>query len=455
MVCLCMFLYWLSDEWANCGDYLMKTYSIKIIADYIQATKNEIAIDKSVYDLAGVTPESLGYIPRPAKVVSKFIKQRIFLKIAMNMLRGVWCIGGAPLFFFYEMVTFYKYSRRLPDHMKMNDSGQSGEYALGFSSRAGDILTSQVLGFEPKYWIIFPWANFKNNERKSAVIDVFCLLKGKDLFRAFVLSVIATHRIACREDIKQWALQSYTAFRWFAVRLALDKLSIDKLIIAEHYDRWAVLADSVVSQRRKSIKGSSTSGAKLVLVQHGSLSGLSSRECVSKFVLPFELSYKLKSVTDVFLYDTTSQGVFDREILSASCVRKGVLFKQFSPAIKLTEFPSENSVRLLFVGHPICERLHTHLLLNLVQNYDVTFYYKPHPTAGVADSVRRQTWQIIEGAQTFPEVGFLIAYPSTLVVEYAALGISAILHPLDLSPEFSSGLLESIKSKLDALDCKK
>lgn len=433
----------------------MKKQSIKIIADYIQATKNEISIDKSIYDLAGVIPERLGYVPRPAKIISKSVKQPILFKMAMNVLRSVWCCGGASLFFFYEMVKFYNYSRCLSDQMKMKGDCQLGEYALGFSSRAGEVLTSQVLAFEPKLWITLPWVPFNKVFEKAEVFDVFSLLNKKEFFKAFILAVTATRRITCREEIKKWSLQSYTAFRWFAVRIALDKLSIDKLIVAEHYDRWAVLADSVVSRRRRALGVQSAHETKLVLVQHGSLAGLSSVERMSESVLPFELSYKLKSVTNLFVYDKVSQAVFEREVLASSCVKKGVSVRHFSPTIKLTPLPAANSVRVLFVGHPICERLHEHLLLNLAHSYDVSFYYKPHPTASAADSVMCEVWEIIEGGQTFPEVDFLIAYPSTLVVEYAALGISAILHPLDLSPEFSSGLLEAIKSKLDRMGCNK
>lgn len=431
----------------------MNKKSLKIVADYIRATQNEISIDESVYELAGVTPQSLGFVPRPAKVISRFVKQPVLFKTLMMVLRCVWCLGGAALFFFYEMLVFYKYSRRLSG--LISERCQSGDYAVAFSSRASDVLTSQVLAFEPRCWITFPWVAIKSSMEKTKKIDVFSLVDGKDLLNAFVCAVTASRKIACRQDIRQWALQSYTAFRWFAVRIAFEKLDVNKIIIAEHYDRWAVLADSVISRRKKSLGPENALVPKLVLVQHGSLSGLSAVEQLSNFILPFELRYKLKSVTALFVYNEVSQKIFEREILSSSCVRQGVAFTHFSPAINLTTFPSTSAVQVLFVGHPICEGLHIQLLNSLVQTYDVAFYYKPHPTAGTADSVRRLAWRIIEGRETFPEVDFLIAYPSTLVIEYAASGISAILHPLDLSPAFSSGLLESIKSKLDALGCKK
>jgi hypothetical protein len=271
----------------------MNKKSLKFVADYIRATQNEISIDESVYQLAGVTPESLGFVPRPAKVISRFVKQPVLFKTLMMVLKRVWCMGGASLFFFYEMLVFYRYSRRLSG--LISERCQSGEYAVAFSSRASDVLTSQVLAFEPRCWITFPWVAIKSMETTKK-IDVFSLVDGKDLLNAFVCAVTASRKIACRKDIRQWALQSYTAFRWFAVRIAFDRVDINKIIIAEHYDRWAVLADSVVSRRKRSLGLENALVPQLVLVQHGSLSGLTHVEQLSNSILPFELRYKLKSV---------------------------------------------------------------------------------------------------------------------------------------------------------------
>lgn len=429
----------------------MKRELLVIVADYIRATENEISIDESVYELADMAPERLGYIPRPAKVLNRFIKRPILFKLSLTVLSGLWRTGGASLFFFYEMMIFYKYSRRIT--ATLESESHSLEYALAFSARAADILTSKVLSSEPKCWITFPWVH-TDSERKVESIDVFSLLKGKDIFAAFVLAVIASRKIARSEKSRRWTLQSYTAFRWFAVRIALGKLTAHKLIMAEHYDRWAMLADSVVSPRGKDSGSQCGSGVELVMVQHGSLSGLSSLEHQTRPSLPFKLKHKLNNVSHAFVYDEVAQVIFESDILSFNCIKAGVSFTYFSPAIKLTTYPAENPVRVLFVGHPICEGLHTHLIRDLVQSYNVSFYYKPHPTAGGAESLKQEAWQIIEGRESFPAVDFLIAYPSTLVIEYAASGISAILHPLDLHPEGSSGLLESIKSKLDTMGCK-
>lgn len=426
---------------------------LRLVVDYIWATENEIAIDKSVYALSGVSPKELNYAPRPAKVLNRFFRSKVLFKLSLGLFKVIWRFGGAAVYFLHEMISYYRYSTGC--RSRVNDCQEIGEYALGFSSRAVDILKSSVLGFEPKCWITFPWAPFNVPGNTERYIDVFSLLNKRDFITAYILAVTASRKISRREQTKNWSLQSYTAFRWFAVRIALEKLNIDRLLIAEHYDRWAVLADKLISKKRFHSSSITKSNAEFVLMQHGALSGLALSEHKSQPGLSFKLKHRLANVTQLYVYDDSSRRVFEREIFSASCVSKGVGINFFQPMIELTCLPSESAIRVLFVGHPICEALHIDMVKKLSQEYNVCFYYKPHPTAGFSDSVKRQNWQVIEGRSTFPEVDFLIAYPSTLVSEYSASGVPAVLHSLDLDTNLSSTLLESVKSKLNTLSCKK
>lgn len=421
----------------------MNDQRLKFIVDYIWATENEIAIDNSVYTLSGVSPAEINYVPRPSKILGKFSQNRKLFKIFVGVFKSLWNIGGSAIYFFYEMIILYRHSVRCTD--KRDARGDSGEYALAFSSRAGDILQPSILGFEPKCWITFPWAPLSRQARNGQHFDIFSLLENRDFVDAFKLAVIASRKLACRKRTKHWTLQSYTAFRWFAVRIALEKLDINRILLAEHYDRWAVLADRLISKK----------DASLVLVQHGALSGLTLSDQTRQARLPFTLAHRLSNVAQLFVYDESSRAVFESDVLSPVCIAKGVTVSFFQPMIELTQLPSEHTVRVLFVGHPICEALHVELYKKLSREYNVSFYYKPHPTAGLSDSVKQQSWHIIEGRSYFPVVEFLISYPSTLVNEYAASGISAVLHSLDQDKDFSSGLLESVKSKLDTLACKK
>ena len=421
----------------------MTEQGLRFIVEYIRATENEIAIDCSVYTLSNVLPEQLNYVPRPAKILNKFAGNRKIFKLLVSVFKTTWRFGGASLYFLYEMIIFYRHSLRCSD--QLGSSTDAGDYALAFSSRAGDILQSSILGLAPKYWITFPWAPVNRQKLSGQHVDIFSLLGAKDFIRAFKLAITASKKLAYRKQTKNWILQSYTAFRWFAVRIALEKLSIQKLVIAEHYDRWAVLADRVAAEKN----------ASLVMVQHGALSGLTLSEHETQARLPFRLAHRLSSVKQLFVYDESSRSIFATDILSAGCIAKGVAVNYFQPIIELTRFSSKNAVSILFVGHPICEALHIYMFKELSREYSVSFYYKPHPTAGVSDSVRKQGWHVIEGRSCFPEVDFLIAYPSTLVSEYSTSGISAVLHSMNQDKDFSAGLLGSVKSKLDALACEK
>ena len=430
----------------------MTTQKLRFIIDYICATENEISIDASIYKLSGVSPKELGYAPRPAKILSIFSKNRVAFKIFMVLFKVIWRFGGASMFFLYEMFVFYRYSKRCADNL--SSCNGLGEYALVFSSRAADILQSGVLGFEPKCWITFPWVPLTDAKQSGRYIDVFSLLERKDFISAYMLAVTASRRLVSRRQTKSWALQSYTAFRWFAVRIALEKLEIKRFVIAEHYDRWAVLADKVISRRRSHSPSIGGGQAEFILIQHGTLSGLTF-ECQSPARLPFALKCRLTSVTQLYAYDDASRLTFEDGVFSVSCVARGVDVNYFKPMIELVQLHSEHRVRILFVGHPICENLHISLYERLTLEYNVSFYYKPHPTAGFSESVKQKKWGVIVGRNFFPMVDFLIAYPSTLVSEYATSGIPAVLHSLDLDKNFSTGLLESVKTKLDLLACEK
>ncbi|WP_232924702.1 hypothetical protein, partial [Pseudomonas cichorii] len=127
----------------------------------------------------------------------------------------------------------------------------------------------------------------------------------------------------------------------------------------------------------------------------------------------------------------------------------------YQPLIKLVAMSDALKINILFVGHPICESLHVKIYQDVSSCFEVGFYYKPHPANPCTDSVRAQKWHVIEEKSTFPLVDFVVSYPSTLVGEYAAMGIPAVLHPLDLKVEQHESFTFTIKDKLKNLACEK
>src|SRR5690606_11827905 len=97
-------------------------------------------------------------------------------------------------------------------------------------------------------WLVLPWVSL-TTAANTRQINVLSLLRFRELLSAYLLAMRAVRLMSRRQAMAPWILQSYTALRWFVVRAAVSKVS-GPFWIAEHFDRWAVLADSVARQRR-------------------------------------------------------------------------------------------------------------------------------------------------------------------------------------------------------------
>src|SRR5690606_31094133 len=171
----------------------------------------------------------------------------------------------------------------------------------------------------------------------------------------------------------------------------LEKLHGD-FCTSEHFDRWAVLVDSVVYEKNL-LRREEEDRCGLHLVQHGSLTKLDKVQ--QEPGLAFVLKYKLRAVSDLYAYDNASEMVFRRDILCAESLENLRVY-YYSPQIQLAKTEHAARFSILFVGHPICEAMHVKAFEILRQAYsELTFYYKPHPTALPSASIRRYEWTVI------------------------------------------------------------
>jgi hypothetical protein len=155
------------------------------------------------------------------------------------------------------------------------------------------------------------------------------------------------------------------------------------------------------------------------------------------------------------VFDEHSRLVFENDILSSRCLARGVEVQRYSPLIDLVCLPAEYKVKVLFVGHPICEAIQIEVFKRMVDTFKVSVYYKPHPTAGMSALARGQGWTVIEDKRIFPTVDLIVSYPSTLVQEYAGQGVSAVMHPLQSQEEGGAGVFADLQSKLTLLGCER
>ena len=418
--------------------------TIRRIGDYVAATENEISIDEFIFKLVHLEPKTVGFLPRLSKWFKLGRDFPVVTFCAWSFTRYFWLVGGNTVFFFLQFFPRWlgasKVSRVTP--------GDEG-YILALSSRVGDIVKLRHFVDLPNTWVTVPWAPLKQVPSTAICLDVFALLSRRDLWQAFCDAITATYSLFRRKRTSKWVLQSYTAFRWFAVRAAIDKLP-GYIVMANHFDRWAVLVDSSVWAQKCAVASSGDFRRReLILIQHGSLGSLGGDKADSTHEL--RLYRKLRSVTHLYAYGAEAAYAFKNDVLSAGCRQRGLKVSFFKPSIELNADDDSTGLKLLFVGHPLCEPLHRHIFLFLCDRYDFKAYYKPHPTVPMSASMRRLGWVIIDNPSIFPAVDFLISYQSTLVIEYAGAGVPAAVHPINLEAENSIEFIGTLTTKIDAL----
>jgi hypothetical protein len=297
------------------------------------------------------------------------------------------------------------------------------------------------------WWITVPWVTCKF-PANAKCHSIFSFVTTIDLIKSYRHAVLATHVLFKRRRTSKWVLQSYTAFYWFVVRVAIDNLK-GSFTMSEHFDRWAVLVDSSVRNRKRRFNDHRTP-RKLRLVQHGFLGDLSTQNSNSTFQL--KLYRRLGSVTTLYAYNSTAEQRFTQHILSRRCVKRGIEVAYFQPRIDLRRLSDGSETEILFVGHPLCEVIHEYILNSISRDHVFKAYYKQHPLAPMSKRMKSLCWQIIEDPTTFPQVSFVISYPSTLATEYEAMGIPVIVHPINLASDFAEKHIMSIISKLIQLE---
>lgn len=409
------------------------------IEEYLLATENEIAVDAHLYSIGGSNAGAFGHLPRPSRWRGMSAKLQPALRIVGTVSRALWNVGAARAYLNYDASRLDRY-RQSCAPAPQGLTSECRELAVAFSSRAADVLHIPALPEEPKQWLTFPWAPIHPLPPGQAQVDAFSLLTAEDIELARKLAIRASAELRRRPSTRLWALQSYTAVRWFAARIALAKFTECRLLIAEHYDRWAMLADAIARSGR---------GNALTLVQHGALAGLSANGEAPSGRLHFPLPHRLTSVSRLSVYDAISQSVFLSDVLTPECVARGVEMRTFKPTIELTRMNTTGRASLLIVGHTLCEPLHIALMNQLSRgDVDAEVFYKPHPTAAPGNQVARQPWQVIHERSVFPAVDLVVAYPSTLVTEYANVGIPAVVHALDATPDSAIALASEIQARL-------
>ena len=415
---------------------------MRLIADYLAATRNEIAVDEMLLKLAHLTPTKVGYLPRVPHWLSKGLRAPRLTRVVWRLSWVLWLAGGALAYFALELLKFKQLHQRIGE-LPPQDVPLAEGAVLGFSTRVCDVADIKRFPWLPTVWLICPWAPQHCLPKNALELPLMSLLTKSDLNEAFFCALRSTYALARKPTTARWSLQGYTALRWFMVRRAVDKLS-GVLVTTEHFDRWAVLVDRSVRTARVA-RGLPR---KLIFIQHGALGGLGNAENYSDD--PFQLPARISCANELHTYNSNEEDIFRRNVFSTNQRQSTLTVHYFSPTITITGELTAGRPQLLFVGHPLCETFQSNAYYALRKVLDFDAFYKPHPKAPMSAAMANIGWTIIENPLIFPKVDLLISYPSTLVIEYEGLGIQASVHPLDIGlealPRFIGQLLAKIKS---------
>lgn len=411
----------------------------RLLADFLAATRNEITVDEMFLALSRLQPDDVGYLPRVPHWVRWAQRRPSTTRWISRLARIAWILGGAALFFAHEWL---KFSRLKP----LNDAPQAPHAegaVLGLSTRVSDIVDARHFPGFPRTWLTLPWAPQSHLPMEARELPLMTLVDTADIRRAFVDAMAATWIMSRRRRLSPWVLQSYTAFRWFLVRRATDRLS-GTLVTTEHFDRWAILADRCIREQRRN----TAHQYRFVVVQHGALGRLDRERGSSAFALV--LPTRLREVDELHAYNEDEATAFRTFVIADTARARAMNLHFFKPGIELTGNLRSSRPRLLFVGHPLCEEFHVAVFNALRERLDFEAYYKPHPKAPISGSMANVGWTIIDNPQTFPRVDLLVSYPSTLVIEYEGSGIPASVHRLDVTNMELDAFLAQTQERIDA-----
>lgn len=356
---------------------LTKTELLEIFS---LAIENELAIDKNYIERTKYEVKNYGFTPiRPAKSL-KYIKK---YKLSINIYRlaATLFLLTSPLYFLAKLLAELK----IPKYQLKNN--QHKRLILLANSRTEYLVKkNNLIG---KSFLIN--INQKNNEFHS----IHYFLNFTDYIRAYFNAILSILYLTYKLEDKKDILQCYVAYEWFLTYQALTKINnIEDVVYSNHYDRWAVLFDSVFCEKNT------------ILLQHG--------------ILPesLELPYKPKNIKTVLVFNTESQKIFKSLFLCGN-------IKFLKQNIKLNvQDICKKKPTILIIGQPHSMEREIELGKSLAYKYQL--YVKPHPLYEYKKYKEINAFMLIKDKDFYPKTDIVLCYESTLGLEYEASGVKVI-----------------------------
>lgn len=380
---------------------------------YKMACRNHYSFDSLGYIYFNEDIDKFSGIPRPAKWI-KNEKLKGSFKKCSRLISAAWRYIFAYFYFLLKFISYIiKAKKRVPPEVR--------NLLFSPASRSVAVFNAALVDPEDKHCLSVPWADVSKELEPSGFIEIKLLnvVSKVDVCKALLLACKAHLKLSRDKNI---AIQTYTGVDWFLVYIAISNIKPTNIFTAEHHDRWAVLLDFIAKNH------GTDSGAFFTIVQHG-LEHESTyfKMRGTRYGKKSGLPYKLANVDRLYAYDQDQHQIIIKNIITPQA---NLIVNYFRKKLLLSNISQTTTKRILFVGHPFCYDLQVYLYENICAHLDLEIYYKPHPTTGVFSEMRNVGWLVIEDRGIFPEVDYLISYPSTLAIEYKDLNTPLFTHAL-------------------------
>lgn len=356
-------------------------YSFSIFLD---AVNNEISIEKDL--LKRLARNDLTFTPLRALKTLKYI-DKYHISNTIYTLLGLIFVVVSSVYFFVKMLKAI-FSRK---NYLSSENIDKRNLVLVANGRVEYLFKKLNLEKNIKFLNI-------NQAHKQKVCHAYRFLGLKDYLLAYVYAISSVPYLLFNLNDKKDILQSYVAYEWFLVYIALLKIrdEVRNVYFANHYDRWAVMFDQLFADK------------KVVLLQHG--------------ILPedLELSYKLKNINQIYSFDEKSTDVFKKLF---NC--QNTNFQLLDISLKLTNVYSRKKT-ILIIGQPHSMKQEIAIAKRLQTLDAFEIYIKPHPLYDSNGYKQIKDVILIQDRNFYPKIDLALCYESTLGLEYEASGVPVI-----------------------------
>lgn len=344
---------------------------------------------------------------------NKFKKYRLnirFLVVLLSLASFFWM----PIFRMLQYRLYWRTQRafrRVHPHKDI-----SSRIVLLTNHLAGGLYANTGETYSASYLHV-PWIKHKVTPDD---LDLLSCVTISEIRSAYLLTKEWSKTY--RKRSKGWhhtlKLQTYDAFYWFFLDVALEKLSPDELYFANHYDRWAVLVDLNAMTSKK------------IQLQHGLISPQSVGQ------------YKLANIDTCYCYNNYFADVFRQYVYEDTSQTRFIMY-----ANKLSLQETGTKYSALFIGSPFDTQRELDIISFCCSIFsNAKIFVKPHPldTKSLYQRLKHPNVVIIEDKDFFPKVSFVISYMSTLAFDYENQGIRVVYHQDKCVNELESEIRDAV-----------